>query len=300
MNAKRIIARLDIKANRLIKGIHLEGWRFLEGEPKDFCKHYYEEGADEILYIDSVASLYNRDVIKEIIKQTTKNVFVPITVGGGIRTVEDAGDILRSGADKIAINSQALKTPEIISEIANRFGSQCMVLSIQAKRASNGVWEAWYDSARERTNLDVIKWAKEGVERGAGEILLTSIDNEGTEKGFDHDLVSEVSSAVNVPVIASGGFGKISDFINVAKTGGADAVAIARSLHYKKISIRDIKNVAIEHGINVRMERKELYTQLIEKILSEEIKTIPSILSDSSQEFLLRKKNGIENISIGK
>lgn len=248
---KRVIARLDIKGNRLIKGIHLEGWRFLSESPNDYCFKYYEQGVDEIIYVDAVASLYNRDSLKEIIKRTTDNVFVPLTVGGGIRSVDDALEILRSGADKVAICSQAVKTPNIISEVASKFGNQCMVLSIQAKKNSNGSHSVWYDVAREKTEIDVVEWAIKGEKLGAGEILLTSIDQEGMEKGMDYELIKLVSSVVSIPVIASGGFGRPSDFVS-AISSGADAVAIAKSLHYERTNIGDIKKAAKEAGVLVR------------------------------------------------
>lgn len=247
----RVIARLDIKGNRLVKGIHLEGWRFLPNDPNDYCFKYYQQGVDEIIYVDAVASLYNRDSIKEIIKKTTDNVFIPITVGGGIRSIEDAFEILRCGADKVAICSQAVKTPNIISEVASKFGNQCMVLSIQAKKNLNGSYSVWYDVAREKTEIDVIEWAQKGEELGAGEILLTSIDKEGLEKGMDTQLIEMVSKAVSIPVIASGGFGKPSDFV-AAINSGADAVAIAKSLHYEHSSIEEIKKAAREAGKEVR------------------------------------------------
>lgn len=248
---KRVIARLDIKGNRLVKGIHLEGWRFLPEHPNEYCFKYYLQGADEIIYVDAVASLYNRDSLKEIIKKTTDNVFVPITVGGGIRSVEDAYDILRSGADKVAICSQAVKNPEIISEIAGKFGNQCMVLSIQAKKNQNGSFSVWYDVAREKTEIDVVEWAQKGEEMGAGEILLTSIDHEGLERGMDSELIKLVSQAVKIPVIASGGLGNANHFVEAIESG-ADAVAIAKALHYGKINIHDIKTEAKNKNIKVR------------------------------------------------
>lgn len=243
---KRIIARLDIKGSRLIKGVHLEGWRFLPLTPNEYCYNYYLQGADEIIYIDAVASLYGRDTIREIIKKSTENVFIPITVGGGIRNIEDAFDILRSGADKVAICSQAVKTPEIISEIAGKFGNQCMVLSIQAKRDITGKYKVWYDVAREKTEIDVIEWAQKGEALGAGEILLTDIDAEGTEKGMNQELIQLVTAAVNIPVIASGGVGNAGDALQ-AFNSGADAVAIAKALHYNKLTIADIKSQACNH-----------------------------------------------------
>jgi cyclase len=248
---KRVIARLDIKGNRLVKGIHLEGWRFLPEHPNEYCYNYYLQGVDEIIYVDAVASLYNRDSLKEIIKKTTDNVFVPITVGGGIRTLEDAYDILRSGADKVAICTQAVKHPEIISEIAGKYGNQCMVLSIQAKKNQSGTFSVWYDVAREKTEIDVVEWAQRGEELGAGEILLTSIDHEGLERGMDSELIKLVSKAVNIPVIASGGLGKSSHFVEAIHSG-ADAVAIAKALHYNKVNIEDIKLEARNNNIKVR------------------------------------------------
>lgn len=248
---KRVIARLDIKGSRLVKGIHLEGWRFLPEHPNEYCYKYYLQGVDEIIYVDAVASLYNRDSLKEIIKKTTDNVFVPITVGGGIRTLEDAYDILRSGADKVAVCSQAVKTPEIISEIANKFGNQCMVLSIQAKKNINGSYSVWYDVAREKTEIDVIEWAQRGEELGAGEILLTSIDHEGLERGMDIELINLVSKAVKIPVIASGGLGNPKHFVQAIESG-ADAVAVAKALHYDKLTIQSIKNEAKSNHIKVR------------------------------------------------
>ncbi len=248
---KRVIARLDIKGNRLVKGIHMEGWRFLPNHPNDYCYKYYLQGVDEIIYVDAVASLYNRDSLKEIIKKTTDNVFVPITVGGGIRSLEDAYDILRSGADKVAICTQAVKNPEIISEIAGKFGNQCMVLSIQAKKNQSGSYSVWYDVAREKTEIDVIEWAQKGEELGAGEILLTCIDHEGLERGMNTELISMVSKAVNIPVIASGGLGKSGHFVDAIESG-ADAVAIAKALHYDKLNIQDIKNEARSKNIKVR------------------------------------------------
>jgi cyclase len=251
MSPKRLIARLDVKGNRLVKGIHLEGWRFLPKHPNDYCYEYYKQGVDEIIYVDAVASLYGRDSIKEIIRKTTENVFIPITVGGGIRSLEDAYDILRSGADKVAICSQAVKTPELISEVAGKFGNQCMVLSIQAKQNINGKYEVWYDVARERTEMDVIEWAIKGEALGAGEILLTSVDAEGMERGMDLELIRMVSQAVSIPVIASGGLSKGSDFV-AAVGQGADAVAVAKALHYDKVNAEQLKNEARIAGINVR------------------------------------------------
>jgi cyclase len=251
----RFIARLDVKGPNLVKGIQLEGLRKI-GDPNEYAKLYYEQGADEIIYMDIVASLYNRNNLTDIVYKSTKDVFIPITVGGGIRTLEDVKTVLNSGADKVAVNTAAIKRPELISEISEKYGSQCMVLSIEAKRIGPGRFEAYYDNGREKTGIDVVEWAKKGFELGAGEILLTSVDREGTEKGFDVELVSQVSSAVPIPVIASGGMGQLEDFVQVVQEGKADAVAAASILHYKKMTISGIKAEAAELKLNVRSSRE--------------------------------------------
>ena len=247
----RLIARLDIKGPNLIKGIHLEGLRVI-GAPNEHALRYYREGADELIYMDIVASLYGRNSLGDIIQSAAQNVFVPMTVGGGIRSVEDATRLLRYGADKVAINTAAVANPKLIYDIARRFGSQCMVLSIEAKQIGTGHWEAYTDNGREHTGLDVIEWVKRGVALGAGEILLTSVDREGTRKGFDVALVRAVTQEVAVPVIASGGMGKPDDAIEVVKQGEADAVAMADILHYRRATIGDIRRAAQASGIDVR------------------------------------------------
>ncbi|MDX8400575.1 MAG: imidazole glycerol phosphate synthase cyclase subunit [Gallionellaceae bacterium] len=247
----RLIARLDIKGPNLIKGIHLEGLRVM-GSPSEHALRYYEQGVDELIYMDCVASLYGRNHLADIVSSAAKNIFVPMTVGGGIRSVEDAMQILRAGADKVAINTAAVASPKLITDIAQSFGSQCMVLSIEAKQIASERWEVYTDNGRERTGLDVIEWAKRGVAMGAGEVLLTSVDREGTRKGFDTSLVKAVTAAVSVPVVASGGMGKPNDMLAVVLEGGADAVAMADILHYKRATIGDIREVAQIAGLNVR------------------------------------------------
>jgi cyclase len=247
----RLIPRLDVKGPDLIKGIQLEGVRKL-GDPQAFARRYYQQGADEILYIDAVASLYARDTMADIVRRTAEQVFVPITVGGGLRSVDDVRDMLRAGADKVAINSEATRRPELISEVARRFGAQCMVLQIDAKRSGPGTWEAYRDCGREHTGLDVVQWARQAQELGAGEILLTSVDCEGTRKGFDIELTRAVSKAVTIPVIASGGFGALPHLVDVVEQGGADAVAIAWMLHFDKIPLPAIRAHALERGLPVR------------------------------------------------
>ncbi|HIG0328907.1 TPA: glycosyl amidation-associated protein WbuZ [Legionella pneumophila] len=252
MSNVRLIARLDIKGPNLIKGVHLEGLRVV-GNPNEYATQYYSQGADELIYMDTVASLYGRNNLSEIVKTTAENVFIPITVGGGIRNVDDAKQLLRCGADKVAINTAATKNPTLISDIARRFGSQCVVLSIEAKRTVNGRWEVMTDNGREHTGMDVVDWARNGEEFGAGEILLTSIDQEGTRKGFDLELVKQVSSMVSIPVIASGGMGKLEDLTEVVCESKADAVAMADVLHYKRISLPEIRKHALDNGIHVRV-----------------------------------------------
>ena len=251
MAGLRLIARLDVKAPNLIKGVHLEGLRVV-GDPHHYARKYYEAGIDEILYMDIVASLYGRNNLTDVIKRTVRDVFVPITVGGGIRSVDDAREILRSGADKVAINTAATKRPELIGEVARRFGAQCMVLSIEAKKKADGRWEAYTDNGREPTGFDVIDWARRGAELGAGEILLTSVDKEGTREGFDMALVTAVTSNISIPVIASGGMGKLDHLVAVVKSGKASAVAMADVLHYERLSLADIRSRAAAEGIEVR------------------------------------------------
>ena len=251
MSNLRIIPRLDIKGKNLIKGVQLEGLRVV-GDPQEFALGYYRAGADELVYMDIVASLYGRNNLSDIIRRAADQVFIPITVGGGIRSVDDARHILRSGADKVAINTAAIARPDLISEVARHFGSQAMVLSIEAKQVAQGKWEAYTDNGRERTGLDVLQWARRGVEMGAGEILLTSVDREGTRKGFDIDLIRQVSEAATVPVIASGGMGSIEDFLMAAQLGLADGISMADTLHYNRLQLGDIRAAALKAGLAVR------------------------------------------------
>ncbi len=251
MRNTRLIARLDIKGPNLIKGIHFEGLRVI-GQPNEYAKRYYEQGADELIYIDCVASLYGRNSLGDIVQNAAQDVFIPMTVGGGIRTIDDAVHILRCGADKVAINTAAVANPSLITDIARRFGSQCMVLSIEAKRVGPARWEAYTDNGREDTGLDVIEWVKRGVALGAGEVLLTSVDQEGTRKGFDVALVRAVTTEVSVPVISSGGMGTAEHMFEVVETGGADAVAIADMLHYGRATIGEIRAAARNAGLHVR------------------------------------------------
>ena len=246
----RVIPRLDVKAPNLVKGIHLEGLRVI-GDPAVHALRYYSDGADELLYIDIVASLYERNSLSGLVDGTASKIFVPLTVGGGIRTMEDFATMFRSGADKMAVNTGAVRAPEILTRAARAYGAQAVVLSVEAKRQGSS-WEAYTDNGREHTNLDVIAWCKRAVELGAGEILLTSVDREGTRKGFDLELIRAVSSSVQVPVIASGGAGT-PDHILQAVEAGADAVAIATLFHYRDFSVSGLKKALKERGLEVRL-----------------------------------------------
>jgi len=247
----RIIPRLDIKGPNLIKGIHLEGLRVV-GDPHEFALRYYAEGADELLFLDIVASLYQRNNLTDIIKRAADQVYVPITVAGGIRSLDDVSKMMASGADKVAINTAAVARPALVGEVARRYGAQCMVLGIEAKRVADGRWEAYTDNGREKTGRDVVQWAREAVDLGAGEILLTSVDQEGTRKGFDTALIQQVCDAVPVPVIASGGFGKAAD-LGAAAGCGASGIAIADALHWKRMTLAQVKQAAVDAGLDVRL-----------------------------------------------
>jgi len=247
----RLIPRLDIKGPNLIKGIHLEGLRVV-GDPQEYARRYYEQGADELIYMDIVASLYGRNSLRDIVSRTARDVFIPLTVGGGVRSVDDVKELLRAGADKVAINTAAVQRPQLITEVSRAFGSQCMVLSIEAKKIGGDKWEVFTDNGRERTGRDVVEWVAQATELGIGEILLTSVDQEGTRKGFDVELVRKVTAATTVPVIASGGMGSVDHLVDVCERGQADAVAIADALHYDRLSLLDIRLQALEQGLTIR------------------------------------------------
>ena len=274
MSKVRIIARLDIKGHKLVKGVHLEGLRII-GDPQEYAIKYYEDGADEILYVDIVASLYGRNNIVDIVKRTAKDISIPLIVAGGVRNIEDVKTLLRAGADKVSINTAAVEDPTLITRAAEVFGSQCILAAIDFKRwpdssflnnkdktvsrgqASSPVtWEdghfqVYTDNGRQQTGMEAYDWALKVVEMGAGELLLTSIDREGVQKGFETDFVKKVSSAVTVPVVCGGGAGSLEDIENVIKEGKADAVAIASILHYKKDSLKEIKDFLSNRGIRV-------------------------------------------------
>jgi cyclase len=231
----RIIPRLDIKGPNLVKGIHLEGLRVL-GRPAEFARAYYLEGADELLFVDIVASLYQRNQLLPLILETAREMYIPLTVAGGLRSLDDIRSVLRAGADKAALNTAAIRRPDLIGEAALAFGSSTVVLSIEAKKRPDGTYEAYTDCGRERTGREVTAWAREAERRGAGEILITSIDREGTGGGFDIELTQIIANAVSVPVVASGGAGKKEDVVDLVRSTDISGVALASLLHYDVVS----------------------------------------------------------------
>ncbi len=237
-NKLRLIARLDIKNDYVVKGINFEGLRKI-GSPKELALKYYRSGIDEIMYMDVVASLYERNTITKYIKEAAKNIFVPLTVGGGIRSLDDIKDVLNSGADKVAINSAAIKNPDLIKQASEEIGSQSIIISIQAKQIESDKWEAYYDCGREKSGLNVLNWARTSQNLGAGELLITSIDNEGMRKGMDMKLLKKLRKFITIPIIFGGGAGSINDIKKIIPE--ADAVALASVLHYNNLSIENIR-----------------------------------------------------------
>lgn len=229
----RVIPRLDIKGPNLVKGIHLEGLRVL-GKPERFARHYYEDGADELLYVDAVASLYGRNSLDDIIERTAREIFIPLCVGGGLRTVDDISRVLRAGADKVSLNTAAVARPELVSEAARKFGSSTIVVSIETIREGDGTWRCFTDNGREATGLDALAWAIRVAELGAGELIVTSVDREGTGTGFDVEITRAIAAAVPIPVIACGGAGGVEHVGDVVAEAGADAIAVASILHYRR------------------------------------------------------------------
>jgi cyclase len=246
----RVIARLDVKNGKLIKGIHLEGLRVL-GDPNSFALNYYANGIDEIILLDPVASLYGRNNLGDVLGSAVNDIFVPITAGGGVQTLDDARRLLRAGADKVAVNTGAMKRPALIREIAEEFGSQAMVLSIESKKIGNE-WIAYTENGRESSHLRVIDWLAEGIELGAGEVLLTSIDKEGTRRGFDLELISRINLKVNVPFIVCGGMGNLTDLDPLFDFNNVDAIGVAGLFHYGLETISSVKTHARNLGYQVR------------------------------------------------
>lgn len=235
----RIIARIDVKNEFVIKGINLEGLRKI-GNPIEIALKYYHAGIDEILFMDAVASLYERNNLFGIIQDACREIFIPITIGGGIRSVADIEMALNSGADKVAINTQAIKNPDLIREASRIYGTQCIVASIEAKRKGNH-WEAYIDNGRQETGINVIDWVQKLQDLGAGEILLTSVDHEGMKKGFDLALCTEVSKVTQVPLIVCGGAGTIDHFKSLCTSSCVEGIAVASALHYNMLSVKEIK-----------------------------------------------------------
>ena len=251
MNKIRLIGRLDIKGPNLIKGIRFEGLKVL-GSPEEFALNYYNQGIDELIYIDTVASLYGRNNLLEFVKKIGKKVFIPITVAGGIRSVDDVNKFLNAGADKVTINTGAVNNPEILKEITMRFGSQCVSLQVDAKKISEKKWEVFTLQGREKTNLDVIEWIKKSIDLGVGEIFLTSIDQDGTLKGFDLDLITEVNKVINVPLVVSGGAGNLNHIKEVLDISKKINLAVGSIIHKKILTIKEIKTYIKKQGSLVR------------------------------------------------
>ena len=251
MKKIRIIPRLDIKGPNVVKGVHCEGLRIV-GDPTALAKKYYQEGADELLCMDIVASLYQRNFDFDILRSLAQNIFIPITVGGGIRSINDINNALRAGADKVAINTYIIKYPEFISEAVRKFGSQCIVLSLEAKKMGSGKWEAYTDGGREHTGIDAIEWTKKAISLGIGEIIVTSIDNDGTRKGYDHELIKEITAISPIPVIIHGGAGKMESFKETATKYRPDGLAAASVFHYQDFGIKNLKNYLRKNKIAIR------------------------------------------------
>ena len=250
--AKRIIPCLDVTAGRVVKGINFVELRDA-GDPIEIARRYDEQGADEITFLDITATSDGRDLILPIIEAVASEVFIPLTVGGGVRSVEDVRRLLNAGADKVGINSAAVTNPQLVFDASQKYGSQCIVVAIDAKRAGDNKWEVFTHGGRKATGIDVIEWARKMEQLGAGEILLTSMDRDGTKSGFDLALTRAVSDAVTVPVIASGGVGGLQDLADGVKTGKADAVLAASIFHYGQHTVQEAKRFMAEQGIPMRL-----------------------------------------------
>jgi len=257
----RVIPRLDIKGPNLVKGIHFEGLRVL-GTPREFAEHYYRSGADELMYVDVVASLYGRNSLNDIITETAKEIFIPLTVSGGIRTIDDIRQVLRAGADKVSLNTAALKNPSIIKKAAHVFGSSTIVISIEAIKQRDGQYLAYTDNGREYTGVEVVEWAKQVEALDAGEIVISSVDQEGSGLGYDLELTEMVSTSVNIPVIAHGGAGKLGDIDNVIVDGKADAVAVASVLHYDFVATTQIEKANESEGNVEFLQSGKTYSRI--------------------------------------
>ena len=251
MLAKRIIPCLDVTGGRVVKGVHFVGLRDA-GDPVELAERYNAQGADELVFLDITASSDARDIMADLVARTARRVFIPLTVGGGIRSVADARKILMSGADKVSINTAAVRRPELITELSQEFGAQAVVLAVDARRNPAGSWNVFTRGGRDDESIDAIQWASEGEARGAGEILLTSMDTDGVQAGFDCELTRTVSRATHIPVIASGGAGKPEDFVRVLTEGEADAALAASVFHYGTYTVRELKEFLEESGVPIR------------------------------------------------
>jgi cyclase len=249
--AKRIVPCLDVKDGRVVKGINFEGLRDA-GDPVERAAMYERQGADEIVFLDITAAIEERDTLVDLVARTSESVFIPFTVGGGIRTAEDIGRVLLAGADKVSVNTAALENPELITRGAEAFGSQCIVVAIDAKRNGDGSWEVYSHGGRKPAGRDAVAWAREVVERGAGELLVTSIDSDGTQAGYDVELLRTLSEWAPVPVVASGGAGTLDDFRQALQEGGADAALAASVFHYGTYTVGDVKRYLAERDVPIR------------------------------------------------
>jgi len=267
----RVIARLDIKGPNLVKGIHLEGLRVL-GKPEDFAQYYYENGADELFYQDVVASLYERNSLHDMISNAARKSFIPLTVGGGIRSLQDIREVLRAGADKVCINTAAIRNPEFVKEAVLKFGSSTIVVAIEAIKQADGKYLAFIDNGREYTGVEVESWAKKVQELGVGELVITSVDREGTGLGYDVELVKRISEIAAIPVIAHGGAGKRKHFLDVIQKGRADAVAIASIIHYNFVKNNRIEMGDKTEGNTEFLESGRHFTRITEPVSIPEIK----------------------------
>lgn len=252
MLTKRIIPCLDVTGNRVVKGTNFVELRDA-GDPVELAAFYDAAGVDELVFLDIGASVENRKALLDVISRVAGQVFIPLTVGGGIRSLADIKETLRAGADKISLNSAAVRNPQLIADGAAQFGNQCIVLAIDAKKSAPGKWEVYVNGGRVPTGIDAVEWAKRGVELGAGEILLTSMDADGTKSGYDIELTRSISEAVSVPVIASGGAGALQDFYDVLQDGAADAVLAASVFHYRKFTVKQVKEYLRDQGVEVRL-----------------------------------------------
>ncbi len=250
--AKRIIPCLDVKEGRVVKGTSFVNLRDA-GDPVELGIFYDQQGADELIFLDITASAQKRKTVIEMVEKTAENVFIPFTVGGGISTLEDIRNILKAGADKVSINTAAVKNPDLIKEGAKKFGSQCIVVAIDAKKVGEDTWEVYIHGGRTPTGIDAVGWAKRAEKLGAGEILLTSMDKDGTKDGYDVELTRAISTQVNIPVIASGGAGEKRHFSEIFKNGKADAALAASVFHYKQFTIEEVKRYLQEEGVAVRL-----------------------------------------------